>query len=95
MRRLSIITAIVVMVGGVLLWRAMVATAVEPRTSRAAGATASESASDHATVEKKLREILKNQEQVLANQATILQKFDAVMEELRIIKVRATIRGGS
>ena len=28
--------------------------------------------------------------QVLANQQTILQKLDAMMEELRIIKVRAT-----
>lgn len=30
-------------------------------------------------------------DQVLANQDTILQRFDDVMEELRIIKVRATL----
>ena len=40
------------------------------------------------SIEKKLDEIL-------ANQAAILQRFDQVMEELRIIKVRATLRGGS
>jgi len=39
--------------------------------------------SDVAVLEKKLN-------QVLANQQTILQKLDAMMEELRIIKVRAT-----
>ncbi len=54
-----------------------------------------ETNTEEVAVEKKLREILKNQEQILANQTTILQKFDAVMEELRIIKVRATLRGGS
>ena len=31
-------------------------------------------------------------DQVLDNQQTILKKFDAVMDELRIIKVRATIK---
>ena len=54
-----------------------------------------EARTEDVAVEKKLREILKNQEQILANQTIILQKFDAVMEELRIIKIRATIRGGS
>ncbi len=39
-------------------------------------------------IEKKL-------DQILANQATILEKFDLIMEELRIIKVRASIRSGS
>ena len=38
-----------------------------------------------ATLEKKLDEILQNQQ-------ALLKKFDAVMEELRIIKVRATAR---
>lgn len=31
-------------------------------------------------------------DQVLGNQQTILKKFDEVMDELRIIKVRATLR---
>ncbi len=44
---------------------------------------------------RRLEEILDNQRTILANQQTILQKFDAVMEELRIIKVRASLRGGS
>lgn len=39
--------------------------------------------------EKRLEEKL---DQVLANQQTILQRFDQVMEELRIVKVRATVR---
>ena len=36
--------------------------------------------------------ILSKLDEILANQHTILQKFDAIMEELRIIKVRATPR---
>lgn len=32
-------------------------------------------------------------DQILSNQQTILQRFDQVMEELRIVKVRATING--
>ena len=39
--------------------------------------------SDSQVLEKKL-------EQILSTQQTILQKLDDVMEELRIIKVRAT-----
>ena len=59
------------------------------RSSRASSATkAQEDGSEIAGLEKKLDEIL-------ANQQTILSKFDAIMEELRIIKVRATIRSGS
>ena len=48
----------------------------------------SSASSKDAGVEKKLA-------QILANQETILQRFDQVMEELRIIKVRSTLRGGS
>lgn len=46
-------------------------------------------------LEKRLNELQRKLDEVLANQASILGRFDAVMEELRIIKVRATIRGGS
>ncbi len=69
----------------------------ETKAAAAAKAAAkqSEPQVENPAVEKKLKEILKNQEQILANQQTILEKFAAVMEELRIIKVRATIRGGS
>ena len=38
-------------------------------------------------------EIAKKLDEILANQQTILQRFDQVMEELRIIKVRATLHG--
>ncbi|MBI3011836.1 MAG: hypothetical protein HYY58_05055 [Candidatus Omnitrophica bacterium] len=40
-------------------------------------------------------QLMKKLDQILANQQTILQKFDEVMEELRIIKVRTTIRTSS
>ena len=33
-------------------------------------------------------------DRVLTNQERILKKFDEVLEELRIVKVRATLRGG-
>lgn len=52
----------------------------------------SETSSD--PILKRLNEILDNQKTILANQQTIFQKFDAVMEELRIVKVRATLHGG-
>ena len=42
-----------------------------------------ESKIDSAAIERKL-------DAVLSNQQTILQKLDAVMEELHIIKIRAT-----
>ena len=37
----------------------------------------------------------KKLDQILQNQQTILQKFDVIMDELRIIKVRATLRNSS
>ena len=48
------------------------------------GAATKESVkTDTTAIDKKL-------DQILANQQTILSRFDAVMEELRIIKVRST-----
>ena len=60
------------------------------RASRSPGKGTRENAkeTESSRMEKKLDEIL-------ANQTAILQRFDAVMEELRIIKVRATLRSGS
>ena len=52
--------------------------------------TSAHSATSNAQVERRLQEILNRQEEIRKTQQTILQKFDAVMEELRIIKVRAT-----
>lgn len=43
-------------------------------------------------LERKVEKVLANQGTILANQQTILTKFDEVMEELRIIKVRATLK---
>jgi hypothetical protein len=56
----------------------------EVPTSRSTRSSKSSSGSN-ANLEKKLDEIL-------AKQETILQKFDTVMEELRIIKVRTSIQ---
>ena len=44
--------------------------------------------------EPSLAQVEDKLDQILANQQTILGRFDAVMEELRIVKVRATLRGG-
>lgn len=55
------------------------ASAATRRSTR--GTKATETA--EARIQRKLREVLTNQEQ-------ILQKFDAVMEELRIVKVRVS-----
>ena len=49
-----------------------------------ASAASSSSAASTAKLEKKL-------DQVLANEQEILKRFDQVMEELRIIKVRSSI----
>jgi hypothetical protein len=58
------------------------------RSSRAGTSKRGEGDLDASRIESKLDEILSGQE-------AILNKFDVVMEELRIIKVRATLRGGS
>ena len=71
-------------------------TTVNARSSTASSATKPSTPSQEAKdakLEKKLDEIVANQQTILQNQQTILQKFDAVMEELRIIKVRATLAG--
>ena len=56
-------------------------------TSRSADTSRSTRASDtgEARIEAKLDQILANQDQILA-------KLDQVMEELKIVKIRATVR---
>jgi hypothetical protein len=86
------VTAVVtVAMGPALADRIIRGRATDAETASAAV----EATDDLSKVQKQLKEILTKQEEILANQATLLQKFDVVMEELRIIKVRATIRGGS
>ncbi len=81
--------------GGVGVWSLTGACADNGATSRTSRSSAKESgAADEARIERKLKQILENQEKILENQAAILQQFDLIMEELRIIKVRATLRGG-
>ena len=62
------------------------------RSSRPAKPAGTSSASDTGK-DKDLAAIERKLDQIIQTQSAILQKFDAVMEELRIIKVRATIRG--
>ena len=78
------------LLGAAAVWSADAADASRSsRPSRAGTAkTAAAGDLDLSDIEEKLDEILSGQQ-------AILKKFDAVMEELRIIKVRATLRGGS
>ena len=60
------------------------------RSTRKSGAGASTAAGSSEDANN--RKILAKLDQVLDNQQKILAKFDEVMEELRIIKIRATLR---
>ena len=59
----------------------------QARSSRRSAGDGGETSAqaDTATLEAKLDQILQNQEQ-------IFQRFDQVMEELRIVKIRATLQ---
>jgi len=63
---------------------AVIAQETTARRSRATPARTAASGAEFAQLDKRLDEIA-------ATQTQILQKFDAVMEELRIIKIRALI----
>lgn len=63
--------------------QAVIAQETTARRSRVPSAGAAASGPEFARLEKRLDEIA-------ATQAQILQKFDVVMQELRIIKIRAT-----
>ena len=82
--------ALGILAGLLYVW-AQVSSAIEPptegRSSRAASKTGSTSSGGG-----KEAQILSRLDEILANQRAILEKFDAVMEELRIIKIRATRR---
>ncbi len=84
-----------VLVGGVLAGGWLQHVGAEESTRRTKPEPKPVTVSDFGDVQRVLNQILKNEEQILANQQTMSQRFDAVMEELRIIKVRATIRSGS
>ena len=61
-------------------------TTAGPATRSAKPAATASSNNPNAKLEAKL-------DQILANQEQIFRRFDEVMEELRIVKVRATLRG--
>ncbi len=67
--------------------------AEEPSARRSQRTDKTQTPNTERSLERRLDELLANQATLLANQTEILQRFDAVMEELRIIKVRATSRG--
>ena len=73
---------------GICLWSAAGSLAYGNVLGGAKQTESSVSSQAKDSIEKKL-------DQILANQETILRRFDQVMEELRIIKVRATLRSGS
>ncbi len=58
--------------------------------SKAKSNDTQDAAANQAKIEKKLSKILENEEALLKGQQALSQKLDAILEELRIIKVRST-----
>ena len=87
---LALAVGVGMLVGAAVVWSASDGeeSSRSSRAPRAAASNERESALKTSAIEAKLDEILSGQE-------AILGKFDAVMEELRIIKIRSTLRGGS
>ena len=74
-----------------LSWRVMSPGAQEPSHSTRAKSTAS---SPSKAASGKEEQILAKLNEVLEQQEHILKRFDEVMAELQIIKIRATIKHG-
>ncbi len=78
----------------VSLWSIAASSADEPSDrasrSRTRSSVASADQSNQSKEKDQNAQIERKLDEILSNQQTILQRFDAVMEELRIIKVRAT-----
>lgn len=72
---------------GALAW-CQAQVAAEQARSKHTSAQSSDTAIDEAILLQKL-------EQVLANEQAILKKFDALQDEVRVIRVRAASRGSS
>ena len=60
------------------------------RTRSSVTSAEQSSQSDQSKEKDRDAQIERKLDEILSNQQTILQRFDAVMEELRIIKVRST-----
>ncbi len=91
-RRVVLLGSVIAFSFGILPYASMSAEDVRVAKSHSLHTVEKEStAGSDAAVIKKLNEILANQQTILANQQTIFQRFDAMKEELRIIKVRASI----
>ena len=79
------------------VWASASDTEDASRSSRATRSTAKTSASKPSPGDERaeLVHLDEKLDRILANEEQIMKKFDEMMEELRIIKVRASIRGGS
>ena len=82
------LVSLVIGIVGVIVWSSSLVLSDEETvpSSRSSRSSKTPSSGSSANIESKLDEIL-------ANQQAILQKFDAIMEELRIIKVRTIYKG--
>ena len=88
-------TVWVILMMGVSLWTALphpVVAQVQDETTRKPGLPRTTKSAESQDTAAKLAALERKLDQVLANQQAILQKFDAVMEELHIIKIRASLR---
>ena len=82
----ALILVIIVATGGAVVLAEEPSPSAQP-SARSSRATSSESKSGNDKLERKL-------DQILEHQQAILHKFDDVMEELRVIKIRASQRNG-
>lgn len=79
-----------------VFWYSPISLAEEPMArsasagNKSTGSSATSDGAIEAKIEKKLAKILENQETLLQAQQALNSRLDAVMEELRIIKVRST-----
>ena len=78
--------ALVVSVG---VWRAF---AVSDETETTDSSTTTDSSPGAGTSQVDARKLEAQLDQVLASQEQVLQRFDGILEELRIIKVRSSSR---
>ena len=80
-----IVSACLALVFGIGMWVNTSTLARDVETSTSRRASRASGGSDDQKVEGKLNEIVENQQK-------ILKRLDEIMEELKIVKIRATLR---
>ena len=92
--RWAVLAGGLVLSGGLIASGAIPATREHDATEGGAAVNRAAHASGNSGEEKNLdtKKLEKKLDELLQNQQTILQRLDQVMEELRIVKVRATVR---